>query len=249
MSSGQVNEAPAGGWAKVRLLWRTPREGRGRWFGIAIDIIWPLIMLGSRPVWRGRAHIPRTGAVLLAANHNSYIDPITITAYVLSAGRVPRYLAKAELWRNRVVRWVMTDGGHMAVDRGEGGGSGGYRQALQAISDGECIVVFPEGTFTDRPDGWPIEFQVGAARMALRTGTPVVPIAHWGGNEFLPPDSMRPRLFPRRRITIVAGPPVDLDDLRGGRLTPEVLQTATKRIMAAVTAQLADIRGEQPPAG
>ncbi len=247
MSSHDGNEAPTGRWARVRLLARTPRHGRGRWFGLAIDTLWPVIMLGSRPVWRGQAHIPRTGPVLLAANHLSYVDPVTITAYVLAAGRIPRYLAKADLWRNPLGRRVMTDGGHMAVDRGEGGGTGGYREALRAMQNGECIVVFPEGTFTDHPDGWPMAAQVGVARMALRTGTPVVPVAHWGGERFLPPGSRRPRLFSRIPIHIVAGPPVDLDDLRGGRLTAEVLQTATKRIMAAVTAQLADIRRERPP--
>jgi len=248
VSRERENEAPTGSLAKVRLLARTPRDGRGRWFGIAIDVIWPIIMLCSRPVWRGKAHVPRTGPVLLAANHLSYVDPVTITAYVLAAGRIPRYLAKADLWRSPVGRRVMTDGKHMAVDRGEGGGTGGYREALRAMQDGECIVVFPEGTFTSDPGGWPMAAQVGVARMALRTGTPVVPVAHWGGERFLPPGSRWPRLFSRIPIHIVAGPPVDLDDLRGGRLTAEVLQTATKRIMTAITAQLAEIRDEPPPA-
>lgn len=240
------NEGPVGSWAKLRLLARTPRRERGFWYGVAIDLIWPVIMLFTRPVWRGRRHIPRTGPVLLVANHLSYIDPVTVTAFVLANGRVPRYLAKAELWQAPLVRRVMADGRHLPVDR-EGGGSAGYRQALQALAGGECVVVFPEGTFTDDPDGWPMAAQAGAARMALRTGAAVVPIAHWGGQRFLPPDARFPRLLPRTTIHITAGPPVDLDDLRGGRLTAEVLDTATKRIMSAVTTLLADIRGDQPP--
>jgi len=242
------NEAPAGGWAKLRMLAATPRTGRGFWFGVAIDLLWPVIMLFTRPVWRGRRHIPRTGPVLLVANHLSHIDPVTVTAFVLASGRVPRYLAKTELWRLRLVRRVMADGRHIPVDR-EGGGTAGYRQALQALAGEECVVVFPEGTFTDDPDGWPMDAQAGAARMALRTGAPVVPIAHWGGQRFLPPDARFPRLLPRTTIHITAGPPVDLNDLRGGRLTAEILDTATKRIMSAVTALLADIRGDQPPPG
>lgn len=241
------NEAPAGSWAKLWLLATTPRTGRGFWYGVAIDLIWLVIMLFTKPAWRGRRHIPRTGPVLLVANHLSYIDPVTVTAFILASGRVPRYLAKAELWRIRLVQRVMTDGRHIPVDR-DGGGTAGYRQALQALAGGECVMVFPEGTFTDDPDGWPMAAQAGAARMALRTGTPVVPIAHWGGQRFLPPDARFPRLLPRTTIHITAGPPVDLDDLRGGRLTAEVLDTATKRIMSAVTALLADIRGDQPPA-
>ena len=246
VSSGSDNEAPRGSVAKVRLLARTPRRGRGRWYGVAIDVIWPLIMLFSRPVWHGREHVPRTGPVLVAANHLSYVDPITVTAYLLAAGRIPRYLAKASLWRIPVVRRVMADGRHIAVDRQ--GGTGGYREALRAIQDGECVVLFPEGTFTDDPRGWPMAGQAGVARTALRTGAPVVPVAHWGGQRFLPPGAVLPRLIPRIPIHVVAGPPVDLDDLRGGRLTADVLDTATKRIMAAVTALLAEIRGERPPA-
>ncbi|HEY0637672.1 MAG TPA: lysophospholipid acyltransferase family protein [Pseudonocardiaceae bacterium] len=246
--TGRDNEAPRGALARVLLLRRTPRTGRGRWFGIAIDLIWPLIMVCTRPVWRGRAHVPPEGAVLIAANHLSYVDPVTLTAYLLSAGRVPRYLAKAELWRNRLVGKVMSDGGHVPVERSPGRGTTSYREALRLLTTGECVVVFPEGTFTDDPDGWPMAGQAGVARMALRTGAPVVPMAHWGGESFLPPGSTLPRLFPRRTVTIVTGPPVDLDDLRGGRITPEVLATATKRIMAAITVLLAEIRQQEPPA-
>jgi 1-acyl-sn-glycerol-3-phosphate acyltransferase len=191
--------------------------------------------------------------MLIAANHLSNVDPITLTAYVLASGRIPRYMAKASLWDTRLVRRVMTDGRHIPVYRDEvsrGGlrGSAGIRELLRALKDGECVLVFPEGTLTDDPLGWPMAAKTGIARMALRTGTPVIPIAHWGGQRLLPPDAILPRVIPRPTVHIVAGPPVDLDDLRGGRLTDEVLQTATKRIMAAITALLADLRDEQPPA-
>lgn len=241
------NEAPQSALARVRLLWRTPRRGRGRWFGVAIDVIWPLVMVFSRPVWRGLGRLPATGPVLLAANHLSYVDPVTLTAYALAGGRIPRYLAKAELWRRPLVRRVMADGRHIPVDRG-GRGAPGYREALRAIGDGECVVVFPEGAFTDDPRGWPMAGRNGVARMALRTGAPVMPVAHWGGQHLLPPGRVLPRVLPRPAVHIVAGPPVELDDLRGGRLTDEVLDTATKRIMAAITALLAEIRDEPPPA-
>src|SRR5262249_53472686 len=231
------NEAPSGSWAKLRLLAATPRTGRGVWYGVAIDLLWPVIMLFTRPAWRGRRPIPRTGPVLLVANHLSYIDPITVTAFVLASGRVPRYLAKAELWQTPLARRVMASGRHIPVDR-EGGGTAGYRQALQALAGGECVVGVPAGTLTDDPDGRPLAAPAGAARRALRTGPPVVPIAHWGGQRFLPPNARFPRLLPRTTIHITAGPPVDLEDLRGGRLTAEVLDTATKRIMSAVTTLL-----------
>lgn len=241
------NEAPGSVRTRLGLLWRTPRAGRGRWFGIAIDVLWPPLMVFTRPVWRGREHLPKDGPVLVAANHLSDVDPITLTAFVLAAGRIPRYLAKAGLWRVPVVRRVMADGRHIPVERGQAVGGSGYREALQALKDGECVVVFPEGTFTDDPLGWPMAGKPGVARMALRTGAPVVPVAHWGGQRLFPDGAWLPRLLPRTVIHVAAGPPVELDDLRGGRLTEEALATATKRIMAAITALLAEIREEQPP--
>ena len=90
--------------------------------------------------------------------------------------------------------------------------------------------------------------RVEAARIALATDVPVIPIAQWGANHILPPYAKKPRLFPRKTITMKAGDPVDLDDLRGKPLSPPVLREATNRIMDALTRLLEDIRGEQAPA-
>ncbi|OLT11220.1 hypothetical protein BJF78_27375 [Pseudonocardia sp. CNS-139] len=88
----------------------------------------------------------------------------------------------------------------------------------------------------------------GIGRIALATGAPVIPIANWGTQDLLPPGSGRPRLFPRRRVTVVAGPPVDLAQWLGGRRTRTALDGATAAIMADVTKLVAQARGEAPPA-
>lgn len=232
---------------KVALTWRLPRRRRGFWFGLAIEVFWPVVML-SEVRWRGREHIPRTGAVLVATNHLSDADPVVTTAFLLARGRLPRFLAKAELWRMPVVGRVMTAGGHIPVERDRSGGDA-YRHALAAVRRGECLAVYPEAKLTSDPAGWPMRGKSGLARIALTTGAPVVPVAHWGVQGVLPPGARRLRLRRRPRLWVAAGPPVDLSDLvvPGGAASLEALDVATRRVMAAITALLAEVRGEPAP--
>jgi 1-acyl-sn-glycerol-3-phosphate acyltransferase len=118
---------------------------------------------------------------------------------------------------------------------------------VRAVRDGECIVVYPEGTLTRDPGLWPMQGKTGAARIALATGCPVIPVGQWGAQALLAPYARRPHLFPRKPITMRVGDPVDLGDLVGLPLTPEVIQQATDRIMDALTALVAEIRHETPP--
>ena len=90
---------------------------------------------------------------------------------------------------------------------------------------------------------------VGALVLAvLATGAPVIPIGQWGAQEVLPAYTTRPHVVPRRTTHYKVGDPVDLSDLLGQPVTNEVLHEATDRIMAALTALVADLRGEVAPA-
>src|SRR5207302_617934 len=80
-----------------------------------IELIWPFLAVFTRLGWRGGAHLP-AGGCLLVANHVSFCDPMVDTAFVLAHGRVPRYLAKADLWRMPVVRRALAGGGHIPVE-------------------------------------------------------------------------------------------------------------------------------------
>ncbi|WP_298178481.1 lysophospholipid acyltransferase family protein [Saccharomonospora sp.] len=230
------------------MIRRFPRRDRGFWFGLAIEVLAPLLAAATR--WRieGGQHLPRRGGVLVASNHLSFADPIAVTLFTLAAGRVPRFFAKAELWDTPVVKRVMTSGGHIPVHRGRASALDAYRDGVASVRAGECVVVFPEGGFTERPDGWPSRGKTGLARMALTTGTPVVPLACWGTQELLPVGSRLPRVRRRPVLHLVAGPPVDLSDLVCERPTASQLREATERIMAAVTELLSHIRGQDPPA-
>ena len=110
------------------------------------------------------------------------------------------------------------------------------------------MVVYPEGTITRDPGLWPMRGKSGAARIALETGCPVIPVGQWGAQELLAPYAKKPDLFPRKKIVMLVGDPVDLSDLATKERTHEVVQQATDRIMAAVTHLVEEIRGETAPA-
>ncbi|MBB4964785.1 1-acyl-sn-glycerol-3-phosphate acyltransferase [Saccharothrix violaceirubra] len=224
----------------VVLTGRLPRRGRGFWYSVAIDLLWPFVVLFVRMRMAGHGHVPRRGPVLLASNHLSFADPVTLTAFTLASGRVPRYLAKASLWRAPVVGWVMRSGRHIPVDRGTVRAGRAVDVAREALDAGECVIVYPEGTFTTDPDGWPMRGKNGVARLALATRTPVVPVAQWGTRSLLPVGSFVPR--PWRKVHVVAGAEVDLSDLYDLEHTRQVLDLATERIMAAITTLLVGVR-------
>ncbi|MEU5264454.1 lysophospholipid acyltransferase family protein [Amycolatopsis sp. NPDC021455] len=226
---------------------RFARAGRGAWYSLAIEVVWQFLVQTTRFRVRGSRHIPRSGGVLVASNHLSFADPTTLTAFCLAAGRVPRYLAKASLWKLPVVGSVMRSGRHIPVYRGAATAAEAYRDLVAAVRAGECVAIFPEGTFSNDPDGWPMRGKTGVVRAALATGAPVIPVANWGTHHLLPATALLPRGVPRKTVELVAGPPVDLSDLVGREQTRAVLEEATARIMAAVTSLLASIRGEQPP--
>jgi 1-acyl-sn-glycerol-3-phosphate acyltransferase len=177
----------------------------------------------------------------------SFADPIFDVAFTISHGRMPRFLAKSELWGMPVVKWVLGGGRHIPVHRASIRAKNAYEDAIAAIERGEIVAFYPEGTYTADPDGWPMKAMTGIGRIALLTGAPVIPVANWGTQDVLPPGSGRPQLFPRRRVTVVAGPPVDLSAWLGGPRTRTALDGATNAIMDDVTRLVGEIRGETPP--
>lgn len=206
----------------------------------------PLLMLTKRD-WRGVEHLPEEGGCLLVTNHVSEFDPIPFGHFVVDNGRLPRFLGKAEVFAVPVVGRIVTSAGQIPVYRMTTDAAKAFSAAVQAVNDGECVIVYPEGTISRDPGLWPMVGKTGAARIALTTGCPVIPCAQWGPNHLLPPYARKPSLFPRKTMHIWAGEPVDLADLQGQRMTPAVLREATNRIMAAITVLLEQIRGEQAP--
>ena len=227
--------------AKPRRL----RQPKGWAFGFCVAIAEPLLLALTKRRWRGGENIPETGGCVLAVNHISHLDPLTCAHFVYGWGRIVRFLAKAELFDVPVLGRIVRSAKQIPVYRLTTDASLSF---TAAVEDGECVIVYPEGTITRQPDLWPMTGKTGAARIALASGVPVIPVAQWGAHRILAPYAKRPHLFPRRTIAMTAGTPTDLDDLRGRPLTPEVLKQATDRIMDDVTRLLEEIRGEQAPA-
>ena len=109
------------------------RRGSGFSFGAAIAVLWPFTMFGARVAFGGGEHVPRTGGALLACNHVSDVDPIYDVAFTISHGRMPRFLAKAELWGIPVVRNVMAGGRPLPLE---------WRAAIDAFPIRHCSSPF-----------------------------------------------------------------------------------------------------------
>lgn len=224
------------------------RKPLGFAYLLTVHSIRPLLVILTRRDWRGAEHLPTTGGFIVAPNHLSHVDPLTFAHFLYNSGRPPRFLAKSALFTIPVVGWVVHNAGQIPVHRESRNAAEAFSGAVAAVDAGECVVIYPEGTLTRDPALWPMVGKTGAARVALATGCPVIPVAQWGPQQMLPPYSRRPRLLRRTRVQVTAGPPVDLDDLRGLPITPEVLRRATERILARITTMLAELRGEPAPA-
>ncbi len=229
---------------------RRQRLRLGPWMRFAVLVIKPLLLVFTKRDWRGREHVPR-GGVILAANHISHVDPLTLCDWVLhDVRRIPRFLAKDTLFKGSgIVGRTMRGAGQIPVYRKTADASLALRDAVDALRRGECVVIYPEGTVTRDPQKWPMVPKTGVARLALLSGAPVVPVAQWGPQDIL--DSYRRpglHLLPRKRVRMLAGPPVDLSPYAGKELTAEVLRSATADVMRAITRLVEELRGETAPA-
>jgi 1-acyl-sn-glycerol-3-phosphate acyltransferase len=223
-------------------------DKRGLALGFCLAVLRPLLTLLTKRDWRGCENLPRSGGCVVAVNHVSEIDPLTIGHFVYGNGRLPRFLGKVEVFNVPVLGAILRSAGQIPVYRQSSDAAKAYGAAVAALEAGRCLIFYPEGTITKEPDLWPMVGKTGAARIAMATGCPLIPVAQWGPQDLLAPYARRPHLFPRKTMHIVAGPPVDFGDLTTDPMTPAVLQAATTRIMDAITALLEDIRGEKAPA-
>lgn len=226
------------------------RRKIGFWYRFAAVLVKPPLLALFKRDWRGMEHMPSDGGFITVVNHNSVLDPLSYAHYQYNSGRVPRFLAKNSLFGSGLLGALMRRLEQIPVYRESTDAVGAFRAAVDAINRGECVAFYPEGTLTRDPAGWPMAGKTGAARVALMTKAPVIPVAQWGANLVMPAyaKTKRVRLFPRKTFVVQAGPPVDLSDFYGKEPTAEVLREVTDRLMAAVTEQLAEIRGEEPPA-
>lgn len=197
--------------------------------------------------WKGGENFPAKGGFIAAANHVTELDALTLAHYLFDMGREPRILAKRGLFTSPLTGWVLRGTKMIPVDRESAKATESLKDAANQLGDGACVAILPEGTLTRDPDYWPMEGKTGVARIALTTRLPVLPVAQWGVTEIMPRYGMLRWPWPRKKVTIQTGPPVDLSDLYDRPQDTATLREATSRIMDAITAELEQVRGEVAP--
>ena len=223
------------------------RRRLGFWRRLAVVLVKPLMTVWTRRTWRGMEHLRRDGGVILVPNHISHADPLVVAHYIYDAGRWPRFLGKASVFRVPVVGWILHRCQQIPVERGTVEAVKSLDKLVAALDEGGAVVIYPEGTTTREPDLWPMKGKTGAARLALATGAPVVPIAMVGPERMFDPRTARFGLRPRTPVTVIAGPPVDLSPWAGATPTRPILEEMTDTIMLRIRDLVAEIRGGTPP--
>src|SRR3954447_12695541 len=177
------------------------------------EIVYPPVIATARSAFAairvrvdeaGGEHIPVRGGAVLASNHVSYLDFIFCGLAAQPSKRLVRFMAKQEVFTNRLSGPLMRGMHHIPVDRDFGLTS--YKAALQALKSGEVVGVFPEATISE---SFTVkETKSGAARLAAAAGVPLVPVAVWGGQRLW--TKGRPRTLTRRHVpvTILVGEPM-----------------------------------------
>jgi glycerol-3-phosphate dehydrogenase (NAD(P)+) len=194
----------------------------------------PFFLIYFRLQRTGREHLPRSGPLLLASNHRSFLDPFVIGTLVR---RPVYYMAKRELFQNPVVAWLLNGLGAFPVDRGAGDAQA-METARAILARGDCVVLFPEGTrVRPGPLGTP---RKGVGRLALQTGVPVVPIAVIGTEDVRSGWRIRPR-----RVRIRVGSPLLFPMVEDS--SPARAAAVTERVWACVSLQWAWLGGVVAP--
>lgn len=228
---------------------RLHRPRAGFWIRLCVSIICPLDSMLFRIRWRGldRFPAPEAGGVLIAMNHTSQIDTLLMARLVWQSGRLPRFMVKAGVFSWPIAGRIVRGAGQIPVSRGTADAAQSLREAAAALRRGEAVVIYPEGTTTKDPNGWPMLAKTGAARLVLLSPeTPVVPVGQWGaqrGRGF----SLR-RLGRRRTSLASVGAPLDLSRFRGKEPSTALLREITDEIMSAVRNEVAGLRDEPAPA-
>ena len=208
-------------------------------YGVLHRIVPPLLRAIWRPRIIGLEHVPRTGPLILASNHRSFIDSVVIPAVT---PRPVNFLAKSDYFEGRglkgrlVKEWFVIFGA-LPVDREDSRAAiASLDTALAVLADGGAFGIYPEGTRSR--DGRLYRGRTGVAQLALTSGAPIVPIGLVGTERLQPVGSNRPRLV---RVTVTFGEPIDVR----GRYDGVPPGRARREITDQVMAEIAKLSGQE----
>ncbi|WP_028476006.1 1-acyl-sn-glycerol-3-phosphate acyltransferase [Nocardia sp. CNY236] len=175
---------------------------------------------------KGDEHIPARGGAVLAVNHTGYMDFTYAGLPVRTPKRYIRFMAKKEVFDNKISGPIMRALKHIPVDRAAGAES--YQAAVDNLRRGELVGVYPEATISRSFEIK--QFKSGAARMAIEAQVPIVPIVIWGAQR------VWTKGFPKRLgrtntpIAIAVGQPIQPYE-PAGDLTDELRSTMQKMLL------------------
>ncbi len=196
-------------------------------------VLTPWLYLMWRMRVQGRKNIPRRGAAILAANHTSFLENLLVPA---SQRRRVTYLAKADYFDSWKTRWFFSGSGQIPIPRTGGSATEAAMQAAEGvINAGGLFGIYPEGTRS--PDGRLYRGKTGAARIALATGAPLLPVGVIGTRDLMRPGQMLPR---PGKVTIVVGEPLDVDKYRNW---PDE-QAAARALTDELMKQIQELSGQ-----
>jgi 1-acyl-sn-glycerol-3-phosphate acyltransferase len=217
-------------------------------FSICAAILIPVLNAITKRTWQGSENIPQSGPAIVISNHLSYADVLFFAQFLFKNGRAPRFIGKRSVFKVPVIGRILLAAGQIPVDRESTHAGKALDHAVAALRAGHLIGIYPEGTLTRDENLWPMVAKTGAARLAIITELPIIPVAAWGNADVLPPYNKIPRIWRRSKIILRAGAPIDMSPWYGKQDDPVALAQATAHIMGELTTMLEDIRGEKRPA-
>jgi len=234
----------------VKIRSRSSAEKRRpSFFWVLAVLLLPIWSLMVRYRFTPSSKLPKDGPFILAPNHHSEIDPLLMGAVVWHLGRLPRFMAKASLFRVPVLKWFLNASGQIPVERAGATSSekNPMGAATRLIEKRAGVIVYPEGSLTRDPDLWPMRGKTGAVRLALVSGIPLYPAAHWGVQDLMPRYAKGIRPFPRKHITVAIGDPLDLSEFAERAIDQKTVTAATEKLMNEIARLLGELRDETPP--
>jgi 1-acyl-sn-glycerol-3-phosphate acyltransferase len=218
-------------------------------YGVLHRIVPPLLRAVWRPHVEGLEHVPRTGALILASNHESFIDSVVIPAVT---PRPVSFLAKSDYFAGRGIKgrlvkaWFETFGA-LPVDRDDSKAAlASLDTALSVLAEGGAFGIYPEGTRSR--DGRLYRGRTGVAQLALTSGAPIVPVGLRDTDRLQPVGSNRPRLV---RVTVTFGEPIDVrgryDGVPPGRARREITDRVMTEIQKLTGQEAAGVYNDRAP--
>lgn len=235
----------SGDFLKMPKIHKTDMNWRA---AIVANLLKPVVRSLFRIEVKGLENVPKSGAYVLGANHVTYLDALAVAYMVyFKLHRLPHFLAKGNLFKTPLVGSILVGVEQVPVYRGGHTNREPMEAAHAMLRAGRVITIFPEGTLTREPNGWPMRGKVGALKLALENNVPFIPMAQWGSEQVLATYSKKLRPKPWHPVRMIIGKPLDLDKYRNRKLSNAEYTEVTELAMRAITELTEQLRGAKAP--